>query len=301
MSRLGGQALHLDAGVVSGENSVPAFEVKGLHFSYGRSQAREAEWVLRDLTLRIEPGEILGIVGPNGSGKTSLLKLLAKLREPQQGGIALFGTSLARLSQEEMAQTVALVPQDSVQTFPFTVAETVLMGRFPHRHQSRWSLGFGWEDQADCAVAAHAMATMDIGHLAARAVTDLSGGERQRAMIARALAQAPRVMLLDEPTAFLDLQHQVEICSVLSRLRDDRGLTVVIISHDLNLASQYCDRVAMLKDGRLSAVGTPSDVMSVEILREVYGCDVLIDSHPESGLPRITLPNRHLPARVDER
>jgi iron complex transport system ATP-binding protein len=139
------------------------------------------------------------------------------------------------------------------------------------------------------------MAIMDIGHLASRAITDLSGGERQRTVIARALAQTPRVMLLDEPTAFLDLQHQIEICSVLRRLRDERGLTVVIVSHDLNLASQYCDRVVMLKEGRVCSVGTPSEVMSVERLREVYGCDVLIDPHPESGLPRITLPRRYAP------
>ena len=296
MSRLSGPVFNLDADVSSGGNSaVPAFDVRKLSFSYVRYPAKEGDWILQGLTLHVEPGEILGIVGPNGSGKTSLLKLLAKLTVPQQGTIELFGSSLAGLSHEETAQTVAFVPQDSAPMFPFTVAETVLMGRFPHRHQTRWSLGFGWENRADCELAAQAMATMDIGHLAARAVTDLSGGERQRAMIARALAQAPRVMLLDEPTAFLDLQHQIEICSVLRRLRDDRGLTVVIVSHDLNLASQYCDRVAMLKAGRISAVGVPSDVMSVEILREVYGCDVLIDSHPESGLPRITLPRRHMP------
>ncbi|HVG02448.1 MAG TPA: ABC transporter ATP-binding protein [Nitrospira sp.] len=279
----------------SGMRAIHAYDVQGVHFSYDRSHKGGEHWVLRDLTLHIEPEKILGIVGPNGSGKTSLLKLLAKLTAPQEGSIALFGISLARLSQEEAAQTVAFVPQDSAQMFPFTVAETVLMGRFPHRHQTRWSLGFGWENQADCEIAAQAMATMDIAHLAPRAVTDLSGGERQRTVIARALAQAPRVMLLDEPTAFLDLQHQIDICSVLCRLRDERGLTVVIVSHDLNLASQYCDRVVMLKDGRVSAAGIPSEVMSVEVLREVYGCDVLIDAHPQTGLPRITLPRRHAP------
>jgi iron complex transport system ATP-binding protein len=295
MNRPGGQALSPDAAFSSGRSFVPAFDVRGLHFSYGRPRAQEAQWVIHDLTLQVEPGEILGIVGPNGSGKTSLLKLLAKLAAPQQGGIAVFGTSLADLSQEKTAQTVAFVPQETTQMFPFTVAETVLMGRFPHRHRTRWNLGFGWEDQEDCEVAAHAMATMDISHLAPRAVTDLSGGERQRTMIARALAQSPRAMLLDEPTAFLDLQHQIEICSLLRRLRDERGLTVIIVSHDLNLASQYCDRIAMLKEGKVSALGTPSDVMSVEILREVYGCDVLIDPHPESGLPRITMPRQLAP------
>lgn len=290
MSRLGGETCSLHAAVPSGGRSGPAFDVRHVHFSYGRSHARETNRILHDLSLHVEQGEILGIVGPNGSGKTSLLKLMAGLLVPQEGSIALFGISLARLPPEEMARRVAFVPQDSAQIFPFTVAETVLMGRFPHRRQTQWSLGFGWEDQADCGAAAQAMATMDIGHLAARAVTDLSGGERQRAMIARALAQAPHVLLLDEPTAFLDLQHQIGICSVLRRLRDERGMTVVLVTHDLNLASQYCDRVAMLKEGRVSAVGAPSEVMSVETLRDVYGCDVLIDAHPESGLPRITLP-----------
>lgn len=295
MNAPSGATSRLQAESSAGLSAARAYDVQDVSFCYGRFHAQKVHWVLRDVTLQIEPGEILGIVGPNGSGKTSLLKLMAKLATPQRGTIALFGSSLAGLSQEESAQTVAFVPQESAQMFPFTVAETVLMGRFPHRHRTRWNLGFGWEDQEDCEVAAHAMATMDIAHLAPRSVTDLSGGERQRAMIARALAQTPRVMLLDEPTAFLDLQHQIEICSVLRRLRDERGLTVVIVSHDLNLASQYCDRVAMLKEGRMSAVGTPSEVMSVEVLREVYGCDVLVDPHPESGLPRITLPRHHEP------
>ncbi len=292
------QASPVDAIVSSSRTGLPAYDVQGLQFCYGSPRAQEAHWVLKDVTLQVEPGEILGIVGPNGSGKTSLLKLLAKLAGPQQGDIALFGASLAGLSQEETARTVAFVPQESAQMFPFTVAETVLMGRFPHRRRTRWNLGFGWEDRDDCLVAAHAMATMDITQLAPRAVTDLSGGERQRTMIARALAQTPRVLLLDEPTAFLDLQHQLGICSVLRRLRDERGLTVVIVSHDLNLASQYCDRVVMLKEGRVCSVGTPSEVMSVEVLREVYGCEVFVDPHPESGLPRITLPRRVVPFNV---
>jgi iron complex transport system ATP-binding protein len=253
--------------------------------------------VLRDVNVHVESGEILGIVGPNGSGKTSLLKLLAGLAAPQQGDIALFGTSLAGLLQEDTARTVAFVPQESAQMFPFTVAETVLMGRYPHRRRTRWNVGFGWEDGNDRAAAVQAMATMDIGYLAPRAVTDLSGGERQRTMIARALAQTPRVLLLDEPTAFLDLQHQIEICSVLRRLKDERGLTVVIVSHDLNLASQHCDRIVMLKEGAVCSAGTPSEVLSVEVLRAVYGCEVLIDPHPESGLPRITLPRQYVPFR----
>ena len=274
-----------------------AYDVQGASFCYGKSPGRESRWVLSDVSLHVEAGEILGIVGPNGSGKTSLVKLLAKLAVPQRGTLSLFGRNLADLSREETARTVAFVPQESPPAFSFTVAETVLMGRYPHRRQTRWSLGFGWEDREDCAAAVQAMATMDIGHLASRAVTDLSGGERQRTMIARALAQTPRVLLLDEPTAFLDLQHQLEICSVLRRLTDEQGLTVVIVSHDLNLASQYCDRIVMLKEGSMYSMGTPAEVLSVEVLRAVYGCEVLIDPHPESGLPRITLPRQAVPFR----
>lgn len=269
-----------------------AYDVQSVRFRYRANESEDAGWVLNGVTFQVEPGEVLGIVGPNGSGKTSLLKLLAKIVSPQQGGMTLFGKNLAAMPQGEAARLVALVPQDTQQQFPFTVTETVLMGRFPHRPHDRWSLGFGWENQEDLAIAEDAMATMDIAHLAHRLVTDLSGGERQRAVIARALAQAPKVMLLDEPTAFLDLQHQIEICSVLRRLKEARGLTVVLVSHDLNLASQYCDRVLMLKDGSVFRTGSPQDVMCVDVLRAVYGCEVLIDPHPESGLPRITLPSR---------
>ncbi len=297
MTRIDSTAQIPGGGPESGLVAHHAYTVGGVHFSYGPLRLQGEPWVLRDVRLEVAQGEILGIVGPNGSGKTSLLKLLAKLAVPQEGEIALFGRPLRSLSHALLAQTVAVVPQDSPQMFPFTVAETVLMGRFPHRRRSGWSLGFGWEDREDCQAASQAMATMDIAHLAGRAVTDLSGGERQRTMIARALAQAPRVLLLDEPTAFLDLQHQLGICATLRRLCDKRGLTVVIVSHDLNLASQYCDRVGMLRAGRMCTIGAPAEVMSVDVLQEVYGCEVLIDAHPQSGLPRITLPRHGMPFR----
>ena len=138
---------------------------------------------------------------------------------------------------------------------------------------------------------------MDVLHLAERSVMELSGGERQRTVIARALTQTPNVLLLDEPTAFLDLQHQLEICSVLRSLKEERDLTIVIVSHDLNMASQYCDRIVMLKGGELFATGSPNEVMRPELLEAVYGCGVLVDAHPESGLPRITLPREVVHSR----
>lgn len=265
------------------------YEVRSLCFRYG-SPWQASTWVLRDVNVDVHAGEILGIVGPNGSGKTSLLKLLAKILRPQKGDLTLFGQSLDAISHIGVARQVAFVPQDNQTTFSFSVAETVLMGRFPHRRRSRWDYGFGWDSREDCAVAQQAMTTMDVAHLAERSIMDLSGGERQRAVIARALTQTPKVLLLDEPTAFLDLQHQLDICSVLRSLKEDTGLTIVMVSHDLNMASQYCDRIVMLKDGEISAMGSPLEVMRPEVLQTVYGCSVLVDSHPESGLPRITLP-----------
>lgn len=270
------------------------YDVQSLRFRYQSKESHAAGWILDDVSFQVYEGEVLGVVGPNGSGKTSLLKVLARLMTPQQGHIDLFGQDIASLAQREVACVVAVVPQDSQQFFPFTVAETVLMGRFPHRPRGRWIGGLGWESREDVVIAERAMMMMDVVPLAQRAVTDLSGGERQRTMIARALAQTPKVLLLDEPTAFLDLQHQVEIGSVLRRLNDERGLTVVFVSHDLNLVSQYCDRILLLDQGRIVRIGFPHEVIQPETLETVYRCRVLVDRHPHTGLPRVTLPGRHV-------
>jgi iron complex transport system ATP-binding protein len=268
--------------------------MQAVRFRYGSRGSDATRWILDDVSFRVQEGEVLGVVGPNGSGKSSLLKVLARLMNPQQGRIDLFGQALSSMAQQEVACVVGVVPQTTEQLFPFTVAETVLMGRFPHRPGDRWIGGFGWESQEDIAIAEQAMMTVDIVHLAHRAVTDLSGGERQRAVIARALAQTPRVLLLDEPTAFLDLQHQIEICSVLLRLKEERGLTVILVSHDLNLVSQYCDRLILLDAGRVVRHGSPQEVIEPDVLEMVYRCRVLVDQHPVSGLPRVTLPGRCL-------
>ncbi|HTL60441.1 MAG TPA: ABC transporter ATP-binding protein [Nitrospira sp.] len=263
------------------------YDVRNVCFQYGGLQA-----VLSDVSFSVHAGEMFGIVGPNGSGKTTLLKLLAKIVPAQRGSIGLFGQSVSELRQEDVARSVAYVPQDTHQMFPFTVAEAVLMGRFPHHHRRFWDWGFGWDSPDDRGVAQQAMSTMDVLHLAGRSVMELSGGERQRVVIARALAQEPRVLLLDEPTAFLDLQHQVEICAVLHRLKTERGLTILVVSHDLNLASQFCDRLMLLDRGRIVKLGPPADVIQPETLEAVYRCQVLVDRHPLSGLPRVTLPGR---------
>lgn len=270
-----------------------AYDVQAVRFRYQSLDSDPIKWTLDDVSFHVHDGEVLGIVGPNGSGKTSLLKMLARLLHPAEGRIDLFGQDVAVMSPREIAYIVGVVPQDTQMLFPFTVAETVLMGRFPHQPHGRWMSGLGWERREDMAIMEQAMTTMDILQLAQRMVTDLSGGERQRTVIARALAQTPKVLLLDEPTAFLDLHHQVEICSVLRRLRDERGLTVVLVSHDLNLVSQYCDRILLLDRGRIVRLGDPDEVIEPEVLEGVYRCRVFVDRHPSSGLPRVTLPGRH--------
>jgi cobalamin transport system ATP-binding protein len=268
----------------------PAIEVEGLSFRYYTMEGRGRMWTLDHLSFHVDAGEILGIVGPNGSGKSSLLKILSGLLPVGKGDVLLDGLSLQKRSQGDIARLVAVVPQDYVQVFPFTVAETVLMGRFPHRTVRWWSMGIGDETANDLACAHQAMVDTDVVSLADRLVSDLSGGERQRVMIARALAQEPKILLLDEPTAFLDINHQIEICSLVTRLRAERQLTVVLVSHDLNVASQYCDRVLMLKEGGLCRIGSPEETIRPDVLRMVYGCDVVVDAHPQTGRPRVTMP-----------
>jgi iron complex transport system ATP-binding protein len=280
--------------VAAAHDGWSAYHVQELTFRYGGPGPRDgsAPWVLQDVSFEVRTGETLGIIGPNGSGKTSLLKLLAKLLRPQQGRIELMGVELAALTQQEVARRVAVVPQEPPSVYPYTVAEIVLMGRFPHRIRG-WSFGsFGWEGPGDVRIAQEAMEETDVAHLASRSIYEVSGGERQRAIIARALTQEPNIMLLDEPTAFLDLNHQLDICRILRRLNQERGLTVVLVSHDLNLASQYCDRLLMLSQGRVCRIGSPQDVIQPDLLKTIYRCDVLVDAHPGTGLPRVTLPGR---------
>ena len=265
----------------------PSFRLHAVSFGFGRKEMAVQFPVLKNISITIASGEVLGILGPNGSGKSTLLKVLMRIVTPQRGTVELFGQPHGAFSQVEIARRVAFVPQETQQAFPFTINEMVLMGRYPH-HNRTW--GLGWEGDQDRAVAMQAMRELDVAHLGTRLITDVSSGERQRAVIARALAQDPDVLLLDEPTAFLDLHHQLDIARILRRFNRERGLTVILVSHDLNLASQSCDRLLLLQEGEIVTTGTPEEVMSKESLEPVYGCQVLIDQHPQSGLPRVTLP-----------
>ncbi len=262
-----------------------AFRVRDLSFRYDRCLDRG--WALRNVECLIETGTIVGVIGPNGSGKTSFLKLLMGLLRQESGDVYFLGKDLRTLSPAMIAQQMAFVPQETSQVFPFTLGELVLMGRFPF---SRPFDGWGWDSSTDVRLAAQAMHDVGIETLADRFMSDVSGGERQRAMIARALTQDPQVLLLDEPTAFLDLHHQLDIVRKLRQLNQERGLTVLMVSHDLNLASQCCDQLLLLHQGEIVKRGSPRDVIRPKILEPVYRCRVVVDRHPRSRAPRVTLP-----------
>jgi ABC-type cobalamin/Fe3+-siderophores transport system ATPase subunit len=255
----------------------PMVEVRGVGFGYAGS------FRLADVSLEVEAGEIFGVVGPNSAGKTTLLRLLSKVHEPETGEIRLGGTPLARLSRREVARRTAVVPQELALAFPFTVEELALMGRYPH------TVGRLFETPDDFACARAAMALAGVLDLAGHSVDVLAGGERQRALLARALAQEPCLLLLDEPTSHLDLRHQREIVGLLRRLNRERGMTIVFVSHDLNLAAEIADRLLVLVSGRVVRIGTPADVLDERTLEAAYGCPVWVEKSPGSGRPVVQI------------
>jgi len=256
---------------------MPLLSVDSVSFRYGE------QWVLRGIGFEVEKGDFLGVIGPNGSGKTTLLRVIDGILKPQEGEVRLEGTEIGKLRREALARCVAVVPQYSALAFPFSVEEVVLMGRSPHL--GRWR----FEADRDYRITREAMEMTDTLALAARDMDSLSGGERQRVLIARALAQEPRLMLLDEPTAFLDIRHQVDFFDRIRSLNRDKGLTVIAVTHDINLAAHYCDRIILLKDGRIEAAGPVEDVITEEHIRKAYETKILVDRHPGTGSPRITL------------
>ena len=256
---------------------MPLLNVDNVSFRYGE------QWVLWGISFEVAKGDFLGVIGPNGSGKTTLLRVIDGILKPQEGQVRLEGAEIGSLRREALARCVAVVPQYSALSFPFSVEEVVLMGRAPHL--GRWR----FEGDRDHCVAREAMEMTDTLSLAARDMESLSGGERQRVLIARALTQEPRLMLLDEPTAFLDIRHQVDFFDRIRGLNRDRGLTIIAVTHDINLAAHYCDRIILLKDGRVEAAGSVNEVITEEHIRKTYGTEVLVDRHPLRGSPRITL------------
>jgi iron complex transport system ATP-binding protein len=246
--------------------------------------------VLDKVDLRLEAGKMIGVIGPNGAGKSTLVRLLSRSLTPASGRIWLNGQNLNQWRLSDLARVLAVVPQLPQLPPVFTAWEIVLMGRTPY-------LGWmGRESEHDRAATRQAMEETKIWHLADRLISQLSGGEQQRVVITRALAQEPQVLLLDEPTAHLDISYQVETLSLIGRLVKERRLAALAIFHDLNLAAQYCDELVLLQQGQVVAQGSPNHVLTPSTLRQVYGIEVAVIPHPHNGLP-VVLPVCDSPSR----
>jgi len=248
----------------------PPLAAQEVCFSYGRGPVIDA------VSLSVARGEMVGVIGPNGSGKSTLLRLLSGVLAPERGSVHLHGRPLAAHSQREIGRAIAVVPQDTLIEFPFSVTEVVLMGRSPHLG------GFAFEGDRDLEVARAAMRRTGVLDLADRSIHELSGGERQRVVLARALTQEAEILLLDEPAAFLDLRHGVEIYDLLQEVQRE-GKSIITVLHDLNLAALYCDRVVLLKAGSVFRSGRPAEVITYAALTEVYETEVYVDANDLTG------------------
>lgn len=239
--------------------------------------------VVQAVGFEVAAGETLGIIGPNGSGKSTLLKLLAGIEAPDTGAIELDARRVSSYSRKQLARMLAVLEQDALPPVGFTVREVVEMGRFPFQN---W---LGEEERDSSTLIAGIMRQLSLERLAQRTLDGLSGGERQRVALAKVMIQEPRILLLDEPTTYLDIGYQVQMMDMVERWKRKSGLTVVAVLHDLNLAAHYCDRLLVMKEGRTMAVGTPCEVMTEELINQVYGTLPVVVKHPVSGSPQLLL------------
>jgi len=259
-----------------------ALDVQNISYRYGQSS------ILESISFSIPAGLFFIIIGPNGSGKTTMIKILAGHLRAGRGSVGIMGKNVRDYSRRELARKMAYLPQLTQLNFPMTVRDLVLMGRSPH-------LGMlGLEGEEDHRFAESAMGYTDVLHLEARRMDQLSGGEQQRVLIARAICQQPEIILLDEPTAALDISHQVRVMDLMERLKLEKNITVVMISHDINLAAMYADRLLLLKNGEILGLGDPRQVLDYASLEEAYGCPVLVTDSPLGDYLRITPVPRRL-------
>jgi len=264
-------------------------EVDSVTFGFGGPP------VVTDVSLTVGTGRFVGLLGPNGSGKSTLLRLAAGLLHPQHGSVRLQGRHLGSLSRTEIARQVAVVPQHPLMPEAFTGWDIVMAGRTPHLGMFRGT------SPLDDAIVHRALALVDATHLADRRVGEISGGERQRLLLARALAQEPNVLLLDEPTAHLDLPHQLTMLDLALRFARDADLAILSVFHDLNLAAAYCDELLLMCDGSIIVRGTPDMVLSARWIAKVYGLDITVVAHPQSGRPVVLLPSARPQSLSDDR
>lgn len=256
--------------------------------SHERLVLRQASFAYPDFSLRpldfaVHAGEILTIVGPNASGKTTLLRLLSGICRPRTGQVLLDGHEISQLDVRERARKIAVVQQESPLLFPIRVREFVMQGRHPHLRP------FEFASERDCSAVEWALVSTETTALAGRLVQELSGGEKQRVVLARALAQQPEVLLLDEPTLHLDIGFQVELLRGVRRLANGIRYAVVVVTHELNLAAEFADRILLLHRGELCRLGTPEEVFEQALLERIFGTALRVDRDPASGRPRIVL------------
>lgn len=260
--------------------------VRNLSFSFGDKK------VLKDVEFDVGSGEFLGLMGPNGSGKTTLLRCVMNYLHSDPNSILIDDRSIHEILPQDLARTFAVVPQSSTTDFTFSAYDIVMMGRIPHR-SNRLAGASG----VDADAVQSAMERTDTWRFAGRPFFALSGGERQRVIIARAIAQSPKALLLDEPTVYLDINGQLEIMDLIKSLNKEEGITVISVLHDVNMAARYCDRIALLSNGRLEAIGPPADVLNPETIQSVYGVDVVVRKDPFTSavyvMPHSTMSPAH--------
>jgi iron complex transport system ATP-binding protein len=241
------------------------------------------EIIIKDISLDIKKGDFLGIIGPNGSGKTTLLRVISRALPPEKGTVTLLDKDIATMDLKEFCRQVACVPQDTAINFSFTVLEIVLLGRIPHLKRLQL------ESKLDETIAEESMSMTDTAHLKEKFIDQLSAGERQRVMIAKALAQQPVLLFLDEPTSHLDIGHQIQIMDLLKKLNAQQGLTIVMVLHDLNLASQYCNRIVLFNEGGIFKEGSPEEVLTYQNIEKVYKTIVVVNNNPINSKPFVIL------------
>ncbi|QYK61024.1 ABC transporter ATP-binding protein [Paenibacillus sp. S25] len=255
-----------------------ALEVAGLTRAYGEFHA------LKNISWSVDEGTWWGIIGPNGSGKSTLLHLLSGVDHPTSGNVHIYGKKVGSYSRKELSRLIAVLQQEGLPPVGYTVREVVEMGRFPHQD---W---LGREKDVDVeAITDRVLERLGLTTLADRALDRLSGGQRQRVALAKVMVQEPRILLLDEPTTYLDLRYQLEFMELLADWRQETGVTIIAVLHDLNLTAQFCEDLLVLKDGMVEGLGASSKLLTEDRIRRIYGVEPVMLPHPDSGVPQLLL------------
>ena len=253
----------------------PILELCGVCFEHN------SKFSLKDITFSTERNDFMGIIGPNGSGKSTLLRLMNGCLKPQSGHVLVEGMDIWRMKRKDIARKIAVLPQESVFHFTFDCLEIVLQGRAPHLS------AFRLEGKEDLEIALECMRLTDTSRFIGRSINSLSGGERQRVLLARAITQRSELLILDEPTTNLDLKYQIELMELIREIGEKKSITIIMVSHDVNLASAYCSNLVLLKDGILKALGKPATTLTRENLESLFNAPFIVETNPLTGTPRV--------------